>query len=74
MPDVMPAIFPPPYIKEGRCVYKLDNNQGGGQDGRSGWDGDRGGSSGGNWWDRLTDSINDTIGTSFYTYNRIGNV
>lgn len=74
MPDVMPAIFPPPYIKEGNCVYKLDNNQGGGQDGRSGWDGDRGGSSGGNWWDRLTDSINDTIGTSFYTYNRIGNV
>lgn len=72
MPDVMPAIFPPPYIKEGNCVYKLDNNQGGGHDGRDGWDGDRGGSSGGNnWWDRIKDSLG---GNSFYTYNRIGNV
>jgi hypothetical protein len=70
MPDVMPAIFPPPYVKEGNCVYKLDNNQGPGQNGRDGWDGDRGGSSGGNnnWWDRISDSF------SFYTYSRIGNV
>jgi hypothetical protein len=70
MPDVMPAIFPPPYVKEGNCVYKLDNNQGPGQNGRDGWDGDRGGSSGGNnnWWDRLIG------GTSFYTYTHIGNM
>lgn len=69
MPDIMPAIFPPPYVKEGNCVYKLDNNQGRGDNGRSGWDGDRGGSSGGNnWWDKLTG------GFSFYTYNHIGNV
>jgi hypothetical protein len=74
MPDVMPAIFPPPYIKEGNCVYKLDNNQGNGQDGRSGWDGDRGGSSGGNnWWDKIGDFLGGNK-TSFYTYNRIGNV
>lgn len=65
----MPAIFPPPYVKEGNCVYKLDNNQGSGQDGRGGWDGDRGGGSNGNsWWDKLTG------GFSFYTYNHIGNV
>ena len=73
MPDVMPAIFPPPYIKEGNCVYKLDNNNGSGTNGRDGWDGDRGGSNGrsgggDNWWDKLTG------GFSFYTYNRIGNV
>lgn len=73
MPDVMPAIFPPPYVKQGNCVYKLDNNQGHGTSGRDGWDGDRGGSSGGNnWWDRIGDAISGK--TSFYTYNRIGNV
>lgn len=74
MPDVMPAIFPPPYVKEGNCVYKLDNNQGGGQHGRDGWDGDRGGgSNGNNWWDKIKDSLGGS-GNSFYTYNRIGNV
>ena len=76
MPDVMPAIFPPPYIKEGTCVYKLDNNQGNGTHGTDGWSGDRGGSpsQGNNWWDRMKSGINDTLGTSFYTYNHIGNI
>lgn len=75
MPDIMPAIFPPPYVKEGNCVYKLDNNQGRGNDGRDGWDGAPGGGpqqSQGNWWDKIGDFIGGK--TSFYTYNRIGNV
>jgi hypothetical protein len=72
MPDVMPAIFPAPYVKQGRCVYKLDNNQGRGDDGRGGWDGSKGGSGSGgrgkgSWYAA-------TVGTSFYTYERIGNV
>ena len=77
MPDVMPAIFPPPYIKEGNCVYKLDNNQGGGNDGRSGWDGSPGGGpqqGQGNWWDKIGDFLGGKSPSSFYTYSRIGNM
>lgn len=73
MPDVMPAIFPPPYVKQGNCVYKLDNNNGPGQDGRDGWDGHRGGI-GGSLSIGGEDGINIGGHFGFYTYNRIGNV
>lgn len=72
MPDVMPTIFPPPYVKQGSCVYKLDNNQGGNDDGRDGWDGHRGAS--GSISIGGKDGINIGGNFGFYTYSRIGNV